>query len=144
MSPDKRFDGPSIRVSIETKNDRICRVVLSHHDPGFIYQVLGRPKRELIDRIALFINHYLNGRESHTLAFLPSKNFSLFTQKVLHALNKITFGHTLTYGNLASQIGQPKAARAVGSACGRNPIPFFIPCHRVVSTRSIGGFALDI
>ena len=57
---------------------------------------------------------------------------SPFQLKVWKALMKIPKGQTESYGSLAIKIGVPGAARAVGSACKMNPIPLFIPCHRVV------------
>ncbi len=68
---------------------------------------------------------------------------SPFQLKVWKALMKIPKGQTESYGSLAIKIGVPGAARAVGTACKMNPIPLFIPCHRVVKhDGSIGEFAL--
>ena len=68
---------------------------------------------------------------------------SPFQLKVWKALMKIPKGQTESYGSLAIKIGVPGAARAVGTACKKNPIPLFIPCHRVVKhDGSIGEFAL--
>jgi len=65
-----------------------------------------------------------------------------FQQKVWDALLDIPWGQTLTYGNIAKQIGQPKAAQAVGAANGQNPIPIIVPCHRVVgSNGTLTGYA---
>ncbi|GAB4118364.1 MAG: methylated-DNA--[protein]-cysteine S-methyltransferase [Sideroxydans sp.] len=58
--------------------------------------------------------------------------------KVWQAMLDIPRGETLTYGELAQWIGS--SARAVGQACGNNPIPIIIPCHRVVSASGLGGF----
>ena len=55
-----------------------------------------------------------------------------FTRSVLDATNRIPYGKVRTYGDVAAEIGKPKASRAVGNALGRNPIPVIIPCHRVV------------
>lgn len=55
-----------------------------------------------------------------------------FQQEVWNQLLKIPFGETLTYGEIARQIGRPKAVRAVGAANGKNPISIMIPCHRVI------------
>ena len=66
-----------------------------------------------------------------------------FQLKVWKALMEIPRGHTESYGSLASKIGVPGAARAVGPACKMNPIPLFIPCHRAIrQDGSIGEFAL--
>jgi O-6-methylguanine DNA methyltransferase len=57
-------------------------------------------------------------------------------------LQKIPFGETSTYQKLAIKTKNPKASRAVGNACGRNPFPLVIPCHRVLkSDGTLGGFA---
>ena len=64
-----------------------------------------------------------------------------FQQKVWNALKKIPSGKVVTYGELANKLGT--SARAVGNACRNNPIPLVIPCHRVVSSCGIGGYAGD-
>jgi methylated-DNA-[protein]-cysteine S-methyltransferase len=64
-----------------------------------------------------------------------------FQNKVWRALRSIPFGETRSYGELAAEIGAPKASRAVGAANGRNPIPIILPCHRVIgSSGSLTGF----
>lgn len=64
-----------------------------------------------------------------------------FTMQVLHGLLQIGYGQRWSYGKLATELGHPGAARAVGSACGRNPIPIIVPCHRVVhADGSMGGY----
>jgi len=65
-----------------------------------------------------------------------------FQKKVWQALLKIPYGKTATYKEIAAAIGHPKAARAVGMACNKNPIAIIIPCHRVVgSNGSLTGYA---
>lgn len=64
-----------------------------------------------------------------------------FQLKVWASLLKIPMGRLSTYGNIAGQIGNPKASRAIGAAIGSNPVAFLIPCHRVIqSTGSLGGY----
>lgn len=64
-----------------------------------------------------------------------------FQLQVLDELQKIPYGVTASYGDIAKRIGRPKAVRAVGAANGRNPIPIIIPCHRVIgSTGKLTGF----
>lgn len=55
-----------------------------------------------------------------------------FQRSVLEALRRVPYGETETYGGLAARIGKPRAARAVGGALNRNPVPIVVPCHRVV------------
>lgn len=64
-----------------------------------------------------------------------------YRQQVWTALRTIPRGQVVTYGALARQLGS--AARAVGQACGDNPFPIVIPCHRVVAQTGLGGFAHD-
>jgi methylated-DNA-[protein]-cysteine S-methyltransferase len=66
---------------------------------------------------------------------------TLFQQAVWRQLCEIPYAGTISYGELARRIGNPKAARAVGSANGANPLPIVIPCHRVIAgDGTIGGF----
>lgn len=78
-----------------------------------------------------------------TLAKLPLDiRGTVFQQRVWTALRQIPRGETRTYKDLASAIGAPKAVRAVGSACGANPVALVIPCHRALRTDGgLGGYA---
>jgi methylated-DNA-[protein]-cysteine S-methyltransferase len=68
--------------------------------------------------------------------------FSPFASLVLTACRDIEFGQTVSYGRLAEMTGKPGAARAVGGAFARNPLPLIIPCHRVICANGkIGGFS---
>ena len=65
-----------------------------------------------------------------------------FQKNVWRALRKISVGKTKSYGEIASAIGKPKAVRAVGGACGANPVPVLVPCHRVLAAnKKLGGFS---
>jgi len=79
-----------------------------------------------------------------TLAALPLQfpaGASAFRRRVWEAIRQIPFGQTVTYQELANQIGNPGAARAVGGACAANRLLLALPCHRVVACRGLGGFA---
>ncbi len=67
-----------------------------------------------------------------------------FEQSVLCKTRKIGYGSMTTYSELARAIGRPKAARAVGNALRKNPVPIVIPCHRVVAQNGIGGYVLGV
>lgn len=67
-----------------------------------------------------------------------------FQRSVWKAMQKIPFGEVRTYKWIAEQIGRPRASRAVGNACGANPIPLIIPCHRVVGASGLGGFSCGL
>jgi len=65
-----------------------------------------------------------------------------FQKSVWNALREISSGETKSYGEIARAIGRPKAVRAVGGACGANPVPVLVPCHRVLAAnKKLGGFS---
>ena len=73
---------------------------------------------------------------------MPNNKSTQFQNDVWEAIDKIPFGETRTYKELASSIGHPKAYRAVANACGKNPNPVSTPCHRVISSDgTIGGYS---
>ena len=66
---------------------------------------------------------------------------TVFQHSVWRQLQEIPYGETISYGELARRVGNPKASRAVGSANGANPLPIVIPCHRVIAgDGTLGGF----
>lgn len=84
-----------------------------------------------LSRAARQIEEYFAGaRRVFRLPLDPEGN--PFQQRVWSALRKIPYGETWSYGQLAERIGRPGAARAVGSANARNPLPIVVPCHRVI------------
>ena len=87
------------------------------------------------------LNRMLAGRAAKDLPPLDLSGGTEFQQAVWRELCKIVPGQTRSYGEVAQAIGKPKAVRAVGGACGANPIPVLIPCHRVLAAHGkIGGF----
>jgi methylated-DNA-[protein]-cysteine S-methyltransferase len=71
---------------------------------------------------------------------LDQTGWTSFQAEVYRAIAEIPHGETRTYGWVASQIGKASAARAVGQALRKNPLPILVPCHRVLSSSSMGGF----
>lgn len=86
------------------------------------------------------LNDYFSGAlRTFSLPLKPSG--TPFQLSVLQQLQKIPYGETVSYGEIAARLGKPKAIRAVGAANGRNPIPVIIPCHRVIgSNGKLTGF----
>ena len=83
----------------------------------------------------------LAGRAAKNLPPLDLSRGTEFQKRVWNALRKISTGQTKNYGEIARAIGKPKAVRAVGGACGANPVPVLVPCHRVLAAHGkIGGF----
>lgn len=87
------------------------------------------------------LNDALAGRATRNLPPLDLSTGTDFQRRVWNAMRRIASGRTHSYGEVATAIGKPRATRAVGGACGANPIPVLVPCHRVLAAnRAIGGF----
>jgi len=83
----------------------------------------------------------LAGRAPGQLPPLDWSGTTEFQQAVWREMLKLKPGQTRSYGEMARLIGRPKAVRAVGGACGANPVPVLVPCHRVLAAgRQLGGF----
>ncbi|MGA9450618.1 MAG: methylated-DNA--[protein]-cysteine S-methyltransferase [Verrucomicrobiia bacterium] len=84
----------------------------------------------------------LAGRAPKNLPPLDLSSGTEFQRKVWNAMRKISTGRTKSYGEIAQAVGKPNAVRAVGGACGANPVPIFVPCHRVLAAnKKLGGFS---
>jgi methylated-DNA-[protein]-cysteine S-methyltransferase len=96
-----------------------------------------------IEQVIGNVHWYLSGRSTDfSAAALDLANVGAFEQKVYALVRTIPWGQTVSYGEIAQQMRSPHAARAVGQALARNPIPIIIPCHRIVAKgHRIGGFS---
>ena len=84
----------------------------------------------------------LAGRDVKELPPLDWVGKTEFQKSVWREMLKIPAGETKSYGEIAAAIRNPKAVRAVGGACGANPIPVLVPCHRILAAnKKIGGFS---
>jgi AraC family transcriptional regulator, regulatory protein of adaptative response / methylated-DNA-[protein]-cysteine methyltransferase len=87
----------------------------------------------------------LNGDAPDAMPPLDVRAGTHFQRQVWQALRHIPVGQTRSYGEIAAEIGSPSATRAVGTACGANPIPVLIPCHRVLAAHArLGGFSAGL
>jgi methylated-DNA-[protein]-cysteine S-methyltransferase len=94
----------------------------------------------LLERARDWLDAYFDG-EVRSLDLPLSPFGTAFQRRVWQAMREIPYGHTRTYGELAGIAGG--VARAVGVACGANPIPILIPCHRVLARGGLGGYSGD-
>ena len=94
----------------------------------------------LVGKVLAQVREYGSGKRRSFALPLDLDACTGFTRDVLLATAEIPYGSVLTYGQVAQLIGKPGAARAVGGALGRNPIPLIIPCHRVIGSGNDGGF----
>lgn len=105
----------------------------------------GDADEEDLERLAAFLEQYLEGREPSVRPPVDLSGLSPFTRRVLEVTALIPFGETRSYGFVAEKAGAPGAGRAAGGALGRNPVPLLVPCHRVIrSDGSLGGFGCGI
>ena len=115
------------------ENDIPKRVPLNSPQENIYHPILLETETQL--------NHYFAGKLKKFALPLDAMG-TPFQQQVWNALSTIPFGETRSYGQIASQIGRPKAMRAVGAANGKNPISIIVPCHRVIgSNGKLTGFA---
>jgi methylated-DNA-[protein]-cysteine S-methyltransferase len=96
-------------------------------------RVLESPKRLDEERREL-ADYFEGNRHEFDVPVDWSLTTSGFRSRALHAVARIPYGRTKTYGEIAKAAGNPRAFRAAGTACGRNPIPLIVPCHRVVQS----------
>ena len=103
-------------------------------EPDWIYS-----EKPFADAREQLTAYFAGKRQSFDLPLQP--HGTEFQLQVLEELQKIPYGTTASYGEIAQRIGRPKAVRAVGAANGRNPLPIVIPCHRVIgSSGDLTGF----
>lgn len=94
------------------------------------------------DQVAQALDDYFSGQPADFTGLPLDLQGSPFHLRVWQELRKIPPGETVSYQELGRRLGNPQASRAVGQACGANPIPLIVPCHRVIASNgSLGGFS---
>jgi methylated-DNA-[protein]-cysteine S-methyltransferase len=117
-----------ISYTVEGQDEEIARI--------FGARVLRMP----LDEVRRELDEYFEGRR-HEFDLPIDLRVAPFHEAVLHELARVPYGHTNTYGALAAKVGNPKAARAVGTVMNRNPIPIVLPCHRIIGANgSLTGY----
>lgn len=97
------------------------------------------------DTIFTQVREYLAGKRTEFNVAINVSHCTAFQQKILWELQTIPYGELRTYKEIAERVGNPKAARAVGGACNRNPIHLIIPCHRIIgSSGALTGYAAGL
>lgn len=134
-----------LELDIDVVDGQITRSTLTQGtDAGIICRVQGEISDDLKADLQQWLSDYAEGKQPEVVLPLSLKAMPPFISRVLWALHEVPFGQTLSYGEMAAQLHKPKAARAVGQACGRNPLILFIPCHRVLAAnKKLGGFSAD-
>jgi methylated-DNA-[protein]-cysteine S-methyltransferase len=128
-----------VRVAYDVEDlDRVLDTMSHRISP----RVLRAPRR--LDAAARELDEYFGGRRRVFDLPLDLSLSAGFRQLVQRHLPEIGYGQTTTYGQVAKLVGNPKAVRAVGTACATNPLPVVVPCHRVLRSdgavgRYVGG-----
>ena len=125
-----------LRVAFEREgHDLVLETLAQRVSP----RILKSPGR--LDAAARQLDEYFAGRRTGFDLPLDYRLSSGFRQLVQRHLPQIGYGHTQSYRQVAELVGNPKAVRAVGSACATNPLPVVVPCHRVLRTDgTLGGY----
>ena len=141
-------DGPVGPLLVAATELGVVRVAFAVEDHDAVLQgladrvsprILRAPRR--LDAVAEQLDEYFAGTRTSFDVPLDWRLSAGFRSTVLHHLPEIAYGHTASYAAVAQLAGNPKAVRAVGSACATNPLPVVVPCHRVVrSDGAMGGY----
>ncbi|TWG86296.1 methylated-DNA-[protein]-cysteine S-methyltransferase [Cupriavidus gilardii J11] len=124
---------PFGRLGVRVDGERLTSIVFLRPDTP-----LHAADAPAVQRLALQLAAYFDDPDAAFDVPLATVG-TAFQQRVWQAIAAVPRGRTATYGELASSIGG--TARAVGQACGDNPFPLVVPCHRVVGAKGLGGFA---
>lgn len=125
-----------VRVAFLSGDEDVLATLAQRVSP----RILHAPAR--LDDAATEIEEYLAGRRTEFDLPLDLRLAGGFRRQVIEHLREIRYGRRESYATVAAAVGSPRAVRAVGSACARNPLPVVIPCHRVVRTDgSFGQYA---
>ena len=130
-----KTDRGVVRLALPTeRGHRMSRdSVLEDLAQSLSPRVLESPQR--LDEERRELEDYFEGkRETFDVKIDWSLSSPGFRSRALHAVARIPFGRTRTYGEIAKAAGNERAFRAAGTACGHNPTPLFVPCHRVVQS----------
>jgi methylated-DNA-[protein]-cysteine S-methyltransferase len=128
------------RFQLPTKSADATERLLLRRIPG---AEPGKPSKQVLQAVAA-AKRYFEGEEIDFFRFkLDLGEQAAFFEQIYAAARQLGWGHTTTYGALAKQLGAgPEAARDVGQAMARNPVPLIIPCHRVLAAGGkVGGFS---
>ena len=130
------YNSPIGNIGLLIKDDNL--ILISLINPMLKGLDAMKDSKSFKDIITQLDEYFFEGRKKFDVAFMISPtNFRL---KVYQEMQKIPYGKSITYSELACKVGSPKAFRAVGTACGKNPLPLIIPCHRVKAQSGLGGF----
>ena len=121
------YDSPIGRIKIMAKNDKIISV-------GFKFNEEKENPNDVIYQCKKELDEYFNGKRKSFDVEIEYLNGTEFQKKVWNSLMEIPYGETASYKDIAHNIDNPKAVRAVGGANNKNNIAIIVPCHRVIGS----------
>ena len=152
--------GAGVQVGYATGGSALGRLLLASTDYGVCSVKAGRSDGELLKALAAefpsarlvksqraarylhSLQKHLRGQEARFPLDIQGTDFQM---RVWTALQRIPLGETRSYQEVAEMVGEPRAVRAVANACGSNPVPLIIPCHRVIrKDGSLGGYGMGV
>ena len=137
------MDSPVGKLKLIASDDGLVAVLWEKDDPRRVRlsESLENESHPILVEAERQLDEYFAGKRNHFSVPLDMRG-TRFQKDVWEALRAIPFGETRSYGQLAKQLGNPRATRAVGAANGRNPLSIVVPCHRVIgSDGQLTGFA---
>jgi AraC family transcriptional regulator of adaptative response/methylated-DNA-[protein]-cysteine methyltransferase len=161
MTPsENRKGGKGIQIRYISSESRLGFIMVAETDKGICSVNMADTPDQLLRQLAsefpnatLFESDAVRNSMNAILNYLEGKKLNLpvdvhgteFQKRVWAAISRIPYGETMSYNKIAQVIGMPKAYRAVANACGANPVPLIVPCHRVIrKDGSLGGYGMGL
>ncbi|MGC8515972.1 MAG: bifunctional transcriptional activator/DNA repair enzyme AdaA [Thermoplasmata archaeon] len=161
MTPSEyRKGGIGIQIRYLISESRLGFILVAETDKGICSVSMSDKLEELVRQLSsefpnatLLESTQVRDRMNAVLEYLEGGELNLpvdvngteFQKRVWAAISRIPYGETRSYNKIAEEIGMPKAYRAVANACGANPVPLIVPCHRVIrKDGGLGGYGMGI
>lgn len=131
---------PLNNITIQATENGICNVGFYPQDKYIITPLINVTNRHIIACVTQLNEYFAHRRTEFDLTLDTSG--TAFQQSVWRALSAVPYGKVVSYKDIAMQLNNPKAVRAVGAANGKNPISIIVPCHRVIgANKKLTGYA---
>ena len=161
MTPSEyRKGGAGIQIRYLISESKLGFILVAETDKGICSVSMADAPDQLIRHLSsefhkatLLQSEEVRDRMNAILEYFDGKKLNLpvdvqgteFQKRVWAAISRIPYGETRSYNKIAEEIGMPKAYRAVANACGANPVPLIVPCHRVIRKNGgLGGYGMGI
>ena len=136
----KNFESPIGKLVLIASDKKLISILFENTKPDVLENSTKNQNNSILFQTEYQLNEYFSGNRKKF--DIPLKlDGTIFQKKVWKELQKIPYGETISYQELAKRVGDINKSRAVGNANGRNPIPIIVPCHRVIlKNGKLGGY----